>query len=205
MIALIEGNIVHKNESSAIVRCADIGYEIFIPQKKLSAIDADQKILFYIYHHITESSQLLFGFDSVEDRALFLQLISVSGVGPKTALQFFDLYHNREIIDIIIDEDLSAINKISGIGKKTAERIILELKDKLFKLYGTSEKPKNSKDSPDKATPKISYSEKEDIVSAFLGLGYQRKQLEQLINEHQEELSNFPKVEDSIKYLLGKL
>lgn len=203
MIALIEGKILYKNESSVIIRCDNLGYEVFIAKNKLATLESQQNYLFYIYHHITDSSQVLFGFESFEDRNLFLQLISVSGVGPKTALQFFDIYNSTEIIDLIINENLTAINKVNGIGKKTAERIILELQDKFLKIYGKVTPTK--KIGSEKNTPKISYSEREDIISAFLGLGYQRKQLEQLIDEHEQQLADFDKVEKSIKFLLSKL
>jgi len=204
MIAFLKGKIIFKSESSAILQCQDIGYDLFIPKNRLSSITTNTDYEFFIYHHITDSGQLLFGFDSPEERELFLLLISVSGVGPKTALQFFDSYDNQEIIEIITAENIAAINKISGIGKKTTERIILELKDKLIKKYGPISQSAKASDK-NRSLTKISYSDKEDIVSAFLGLGYQRKQLEELIIEYEKELSTHQKVEESIRFLLTKL
>lgn len=113
-----------------------MGYEVFCSSRTLSELNGThEKVKIYIYEHIKEDSHDLYGFYYIEDRELFRKLISVSGIGPKGGMQVFNTYSSQEVIEIILNQDSKALSKVSGIGPKTAQRIILELKDSIGKLF----------------------------------------------------------------------
>lgn len=204
MIAYIKGTTLTKSEETLIIENNGLGYEIFIPKSTLIKYSIGHETELFLYHHITDNGQTLFGFNNNNDRQLFLQLISVSGVGPKTALQFFDTYSSEEIVGHITSGNLVAISKINGIGKKSSERIVLELKEKLTKIYGPAKQTANNTSSITPLSSLLESAFKDDIINAFLSLGYNQRQVEELINKNMEHLSTQKSVEDSIKYLLTR-
>ncbi len=204
MIAYLKGTIISQNEESIIIENNGLGYDVFIPKSTLTNYPENCQAELFIYHHINDSGQTLFGFPTSEDRKLFLHLISVSGIGPKTALQFFDYYPSSEIVSHITSGNLAAISKISGIGKKSSERIILELKDKLTKLYGPTYQVDGGVSINCCSNNLLESAFKEDLIGAFIGLGYNKKQIEELIEQNSNHLSEHQSVEESIRFLLSK-
>ena len=201
MIAYLQGELKAILDNSLILELNGIGYELFIPKQWLAKYRSGNKAEFYIYQQIKEDSVTLFGFQHLAERNLFLHLISISGVGPKTAIQFFDTYSHDEIIRAITQKDHAAISRISGIGKKTSERIILELQDKFLKLYG------NNLAGSDKISKEslLESSFKEDLIEALITLGYPRRFAEELLIKHQVLLSQQDSVETALKSLLTRL
>ena len=132
MITFLQGILVDKIPTCAVINVGGVGYEVFIPMSsfdRLPAVEAEVKLL--TYHHVREDAQSLFGFYTEAERNLFDRLLSVSGIGPKLALAVLSGMSVREIKTAIVSGDIKRLSGISGIGKKTAERMIVDLKDKI--------------------------------------------------------------------------
>lgn len=131
MITFLQGILVEKTPASAVINVQGVGYEVFIPISSFDRLppeDAPVKIL--TYHQVREDAQILYGFMTEAERNMFVRLMDVSGIGPKLALTALSGLSVRDIKSAIVSGDSKRLSSISGIGKKTAERIIVELKDK---------------------------------------------------------------------------
>lgn len=136
MITYLKGTLEELNENSLVIEAYGVGYEVFCSGAAFGHMLQDKApIKVYIYEHIKEDGHDLYGFQNKEERELFKKLISVSGIGPKGGMQVLNTYTSQEVIEIILEQDSKALSKVSGIGPKTAQHIILELKDSIGKLY----------------------------------------------------------------------
>lgn len=133
MFAYIEGKLAHKEPAYVIIDINGVGYQIKISLNTYVAIKDLDKVKLQTYLHIKEDAHTLFGFTNIQEKEIFLSLISISGVGPGTALMITSSLTAAELRKAIVNEDVNTIQKIKGIGAKTAQRIIIELKDKLVK------------------------------------------------------------------------
>lgn len=132
MIGYIKGILREKDYDNITVETGGIGFQIFVTKScMMNMPDMDEEVKIYTYMHVREDEMTLYGFVSPEEKRLFLQLITVSGVGSKTAIQILSAERMSAIVNSIINEDTSVIAGCKGIGKKIAERIVLELKDKI--------------------------------------------------------------------------
>ena len=131
MIAHISGKIVEKFAGSVIVDVAGVGYEVIVPTNEFERAVLGDDIKFYTYHNITDRSQELFGFSSLAAKKLFELLITVQGIGPRSGIAIMSLGETEDVRNSIACEDAKFIQKASGVGKKSAERVILDLKDKV--------------------------------------------------------------------------
>lgn len=131
MIAHIIGKIAEKFGGAVIVDVSGVGYELNVAAGDYDAVTLDQQVKFYTYHHIREQSQELFGFSSLAGKKLFEMLITVQGVGPKAALAILSLDVAENVRNAIANADSIYLAKASGVGKKTAERIVVDLSDKV--------------------------------------------------------------------------
>lgn len=132
MISFIKGALVSTDEEGAVIEVNGIGYRVamsLISISKLGSIGSQVQVLTHMY--VREDAVVLYGFSDAEERALFERLITISGVGPKVALSALSRFEPQELIGAIVAQDVSAVQKIPGVGKKTASRIVLELKDVL--------------------------------------------------------------------------
>lgn len=134
MLAFIRGQIIAKRPGSVIVETNNLGYQIFIGEKNWESLQSEQAVELFIYHNVREDTEDLYGFNNLDELSLFELLISVSGVGPKSALSVLSLASAEQIKQAIILGDESLLTQVSGIGKKTAQRLILELKNKISGL-----------------------------------------------------------------------
>lgn len=135
MIGFIKGILKEKDFNNITVDCNGVGFQIFVTNSCMANLpDIDNEVQIYTYLHVREDEMSLYGFVSQEEKRLFLQLITVSGVGSKTAIQILSAERMSAIINSIINEDSSVIASCKGIGKKVAEKIIVELKDKIRPL-----------------------------------------------------------------------
>lgn len=180
----IKGTLISINPHKAVVDVGGIGYLLHIPLSAFSAMPPiDNEIIFYISSVIREDSHKNFGFLSVEERDLFEKISGISGVGPKTALALIGHLDTQALESAITTANSTILSKIPGIGKKTAERLIVELRDKVLK---------GLKKSPLKATPQKELSEDDqkmnDALSALMNLGYNSLQAQQAL---KKALSNF--------------
>lgn len=131
MISYVSGTIKITTERSVVLECSGIGYEIFCLPIILEKVKSGDELSLFTYMHVREDIMELYGFKDMEQRNFFQDLISVSGVGPKSAVTIMSLAPLQDLKKAIIHEDVSLLTKVSGIGTKTAERLILELKNKL--------------------------------------------------------------------------
>ncbi|HSB93553.1 MAG TPA: Holliday junction branch migration protein RuvA [Flavitalea sp.] len=195
MIAFLNGLFAHKTASSVIMDVNGVGYEVHISLNTFSDIQHLEKGLLYTYYHLREDALTLYGFSKEEEKNLFVNLISVSGVGAATARVMLSSMKPEEIIRAITTGNVRQLETIKGIGKKSAERIILELKDKLGKIsVGASQNNSVFK----------SNTLEQDALNALISLGISRSAAEQAV---QRVITAEPasRVEDIIKKALKTL
>lgn len=166
MIALLTGEIAQRHTEALVIDVAGVGYRVQIPLSTLYALPEQGKVQLHIHTHVKEDAISLFGFLSFEEKNFFALLISVSGVGPKLAINILSHMAAGELATALIEGDIARLTSIPGIGKKSAERLVLELQDKaaafaLGDLLDTSDKNKT-----------IPSTLREDTVSALVNLGY---------------------------------
>lgn len=191
MIAYLKGKVINKNDKSIILLVEGIGYEIFLPNKFLIKIKKEQDLDLYIYHKQKEDSQELYGFESLEEREFFVQLISVSGVGPKSALNVMSIASIQDLIEGIVSGDADIFKKVSGIGSKTAERILIELKGRFGSLLNINANNKNLKDDSNL-----------EIFEALNTLGFNDNEVREIYNKIPKDLKT---TSDKIKAALRLL
>ena len=192
MITQIKGRLIEKSPTELVVDCNGIGYSINITLNTFSKIGNDENIKLYTHLIVKEDSHTLFGFLSKSERSLFKLLISVSGVGASTARTMLSSMTTGEIISSINMEDVNSVQSIKGIGSKTAQRIILELKDKI-----------HSQEIDDSKIHLIT-KDADEAITALEVLGYSRKHTIKIINKIKAENPSIS-VESLIKKALNKL
>jgi Holliday junction DNA helicase RuvA len=183
MIAYLKGKIIAKPNNYLILETGGVGYQIFVGENLFSEIKLGEEKALYLHHRIREDASDLYGFLDLEDLNLFELLLSVSGVGPKSALAVLSLANSDDIKEAIIRGDASLLTKVSGIGKKTAERLVLELKNKVMRVSSGSTLVGSSSGSLG------------DELDALMSLGY-------AVNDAREALN---KVEASITSTSGRV
>ena len=193
MITQIQGKLVEKNPTQVVVDCNGIGYEINISLFTFSSLSSDENIKLFTHLQVREDAHILYGFFTVLERAVFRLLISVSGIGSSTARTMLSSLTPAEIQHAIGTEDVATIQGVKGIGLKTAQRLIIELKDKIKSLQGTDEIPVFK-----------SNTIKEETLSALEVLGYSRKASEKIVDKLIQGYPNIT-VEELIKSALNKL
>ncbi len=188
MIAYINGKIISKSSNSVIIENNGIGYEILIPLSTLYKLSDDNKnVSLYIYPLIKDDTLTLFGFYSLLEKRLFLMLISVSGIGPKLAVNILSGIGPEDLIKAIADKDVTRICKVPGIGKKMAQRIILELNDKSNKILNTE----INRDNWDEFIAR-------DALSALINLGYPENMAKKALKDAMSKIKVF-NLEDLIR------
>ena len=190
MTGRIQGILLQKNPPQLLVDCQGVGYEIDVPMSTFYNLPAvGEKVTLFTHLAIREDAHVLYGFGSLDERALFRQLIRISGVGARTALALLSGLSVNDMSQAVVLQDASRLTSIPGIGKKTAERLLLELKGKLESsaLSATSDNIRN-----DAMT---------DIQNALLALGYSEKETVLAIKQIPNDCS----VSDGIKMALKAL
>lgn len=194
MYSFISGKVVEKNPAYIVIDNQGIGYLINITLNTFTSISEQAEVRLYVHLAIREDAHVLYGFYTEEERSLFLQLITVSGVGCNTARLILSSLTVRETIDAISNNNIKAIQSVKGIGAKTAQRIIVDLHDKVAKLnVGEGEK-----------TPLGYNTTKEEALSALMVLGFNRTSIEKALDKLLTQMEN-PNVEQLIKEALRLL
>lgn len=198
MIAYVDGKLAYKDPTQAILDVNGIGYEIRISLATYSKLPADgEKAKLYTYQHIKEDGQTLYGFLDPNEKALFMQLISVSGIGPGTGIVMVSSMSVGEIRQAIVNEDVRSIQSIKGVGPKTAQRVVLELKDKLRKDELLA---KAGIDTVPLA--KAHNTNRSEALAALITLGFARAAGEKTLDQIQHKHGNDLSVEELIKFAL---
>ena len=193
MITQIKGKLVEKTPTHVVVDCHGIGYEINISLHTFSSLSSDENIQLFTHLQVREDAHILYGFFTVLERTVFRLLISVSGIGTSTARTMLSSLTPHEIQQAIGLDDFVTIQSVKGIGLKTAQRVIIELKDKIRTLQGTDEIPILK-----------SNTIKEETLSALEVLGYSRKSSEKVVDKLIQGNPD-SMVEELIKGALNKL
>jgi Holliday junction DNA helicase RuvA len=182
MIAHLSGTLLAKQATSVILDVGGVGYEVTIPLSTFYDLEeAGASVSLRIYTHVREDVLQLYGFKTARERELFLRLISVSGIGPKLGIAMIGIMNADEIIGAIRTNNLARLTSIPGVGKKTAERLVIELRDKITALSSPALEEEfaaqNGKDGALASEDAV----REDALSALLNLGYQKASAEKAI------------------------
>ena len=180
MIAYLAGKLLEKHANAAVVDVGGVGYDVSIPLAtfyELGEVGSD--VTLRIYTHVREDAIQLYGFKTVRERDLFLRLISVQGIGPKLGITMLSGMSADEIVAAIRTNNVLRIKSIPGVGQKTAERIVIELRDKVVELSAATD------ESVEAATPSDAVFD--DAVSALVNLGYQKAVAEKALKQAAQE------------------
>lgn len=176
MIVFLEGTLDQKEPTRVVILAGGVGYEVLIPLSSYDRLPAEgQRLRIHVYDCVREDDHLLFGFMTAEERRLFVLLLGVTGIGPKTALSALSGLATRDFKAAVLAGDVKRLSGIQGIGKKTAERIILDLKDKFT--------PAEAAEAAAAAPLDPSAVKARDAVLALVALGYKRGEAEALIRK----------------------
>jgi holliday junction DNA helicase RuvA len=202
MIALISGKIAYKGISHVIVDTQGVGYRIFIPLTTFYELPAaGQNVTLHVHTHVKQDAINLFGFYTLQEKELFQLMISVSGIGPKIAMNILSGISAQELLRAISRGDVGKLVSIPGVGKKMAERLILELKEKVIKKMLMEKMP--AADDQHKANEIII----EDVLSALVNLGYKsnaaKDALDKVLQSSEKELVMDQLLKKTLKILAG--
>lgn len=192
MIAHLVGTITEKFDTSIILDVGGVGYELAIPLPDAEKINLEDKVKFYTYHSIRENGEDLFGFSSLAAKKLFQLLISVNGVGPKAAMAILSLGTPEEVRNAIANTDAAFVAKATGVGKKSAERIIVDLRDKVGapSHYGATET---------KFTLSASVGPEDEALDALIALGFPLKEATAALAEIDPALPVEERIREALK------
>jgi len=193
MITHIQGRLVEKNPTDVVIECSGVGYLCHISLNTFSQIPDSENLRLYTHLQVKEDSHTLFGFVEKSEREIFRLLLSVSGIGASTARTMLSAMSPKQVREAIASEDVVKIQSIKGIGLKTAQRVIIDLKDKILKVYDM-----------DEVSISQNNTNKDEALSALDVLGFNRKQAERVIDK---VISGHPdaKLETIIKEALKNL
>ncbi len=197
MIAYLKGILTEKGTTHVVVEAGGVGYMAGVSSYTLSALPAEgAEVKLEIHHHRTEADERLYGFAETDEKRLFEKLITVKGVGPKVALGVLSGMSPGRVSDAIRARQIKTLSSAPGIGKKTAERIVLELSEKLPAMSTSGGEGRPAGGSPDLIS---------EAVSALEALGYKRGSAEQAVRDSATEAGKNPNVQDLIKAGLRRL
>ncbi|MEX1192528.1 MAG: Holliday junction branch migration protein RuvA [Brumimicrobium sp.] len=172
MITHLNGRLIEKTPTSIVVECSGIGYEVKVSLNTFAAIGSEEAIKIYTQFVVREDAQILYGFAEKEEREMFNFLVSVSGIGPSTAILMLSSLNPTEIAQAITTEDVQTIQSVKGIGAKTAQRVIIDLKDKMLKFDVQEDNFSSSNNT-------IRF----DALTALVSLGFDRKSADKALNK----------------------
>lgn len=194
MIAFLRGKLIHKDPTFVIIEVGGVGYHVHISLQTYSEIKDQENILLYTHLSIREDAHVLFGFSKEGEKKMFQLLISVNGVGPSTAIVMLSYMSIDELRSAIVHDDATTLQKIKGIGGKTAQRVIIELKDKL------------KKDSYEEIIPSATgvrhNTLRNEALSALITLGISRNVAEKSVDAVLKKSGNTVTLEDLVKQAL---
>lgn len=201
MIAYIKGIVTHRLVEAVYVNVHDVGYRVYVPSSVQSQLQVGEEICLYTYTNVREDAIQLYGFLTIEDYELFLMLISVSGVGPKLGLGILSAISPDQFVGLIISGDTKGLQKLPGIGKKSAERLVLELKDKIESLgiAGTFTPGGNISTL---VKPPVGVTE--EVIEALMALGYSAQEIQPVVQDVYDGTQEVPELLKQVLAALGK-
>jgi Holliday junction DNA helicase RuvA len=199
MIARLSGILIQKSVTHCVVDVHGTGYRIIVPLSTFYELPKeDQPVVLHVHTHVREDAISLYGFHTREEREVFQMMISVSGIGPKLAVNILSGIAAGELVRAVTEEDLKRLTGIPGVGKKTAERMILELKDKAAKL---------GRDDVTVCTVAVKTGDqvKEDALSALVNLGYKGSAVKDVVDRIMRKAPETPSLDQLLKQALRTL
>ncbi|MBX2847853.1 MAG: Holliday junction branch migration protein RuvA [Acidiferrobacterales bacterium] len=198
MIAWLQGVLLEKQAPLILLNVNGVGYELEAPLSAFYDLpNVGDITTLYVHMVVREDAQLLYAFADQQQRDVFRSLIKVNGVGPKVALAVLSTLSVQELMQCMADDDFNLLCKVPGIGKKTAQRLVVELKDRLEKNFG---------DSIVVASPgEASKSDRDDATAALESLGYKNKDASRVVRSLGSELSSEEMIREALKILSGKV
>lgn len=197
MITFLEGALVEKQPTRIVMQVSGVGYEVFIPlssYERLGALNETCRVL--TYHHVREDAHVLYGFVTAGERRLFELLLTISGIGPRIALSALSGMSVRELKAAVVENDVKRLHSISGIGRKTAERMIVELRDKLSE--GEALEAVAGADDPEPGDVRL-----RDAVMALIRLGYNQADARKMVRHVSADDNDPAGVEELVRKALG--
>lgn len=195
MISYLSGTLAHIENNSVTIDVGSIGYEVIVPTTVLEELpDIGEQIKIHTYLNIKEDEHTLYGFAHINEKKLFKLLLSVSGIGPKVAITILSSLSSEQFASAIIKNDLYVLNNIPGIGKKSAERMIIELKDKLSAF--------SQENSSEKSYIPIDEKIQKETIGALTSLGYNSREANKALQKIAKEITAESSIEDVIKLAL---
>lgn len=187
MIAHLSGNLLSKHTNTVILEVGGVGYEVTIPLSTFYDLgDVGTTVKLHIYTHVKEDALQLYGFKTLRERELLLKLIDVSGIGPTLAIKMIGVTSANEIIASIRTNNLARLTSIPGVGKKTSERLVIELRDKIAALSSPALEEEFAAQSG-AGSPASEDAVREDALSALVGLGYQKAAADKAVSSALQE------------------
>jgi len=192
MIAHLKGTLIHKSPNAVIVDAGGVGYAAAIPLSTFAKLsEVGDEVELHIHTHLTDSSLSLFGFATAAEKELFLKLVSISGIGPKLGLNILSGIGPADLEEAVRSNDVARLCLIPGIGRKTAQRVALELASKL--------------DKKEKAPGLRPTRETEDLLSALTNLGFRKKEVEAVVDDVIKTLTPAAGIEKLLRECLRRL
>jgi Holliday junction DNA helicase RuvA len=211
MIGQIRGILLEKQPPEVLIEAGGVGYEIHVPMTSFYQLpNVGQEACLCIHFVVREDAQLLFGFADKNERAVFRELIKASGVGPKLALTILSGMSAQQFMQCVSHEDVTGLTKLPGVGKKTAERLVIEMRDRLKKLANeqsfidvagdlSSDMPSN----PHESTFVMKSDAKDEALSALIALGYKAPQASKVINSvYVKDLSSEELIREALRAMV---
>lgn len=195
MYAYLKGLVVEMGEDFIVMDVNNVGYEVLMSAYSLFEVELDSELTCYTRLMVQEDAHALCGFTTKEERAVFDSLVMISGVGKKSALKILSSAPASLIVSMIISEDYAQLTKLPGIGKKTAERLVVELRDRFKKLYADLVQP----DRPVKEEAYFTTRD-EDVIMALTSLGFSKPEITRMMKGLDSSMT----VEEAISYALKK-
>lgn len=182
MIDFIDGEIVYLTSGAVVVKAGDIGYRIFCANPYAFGGEGE-RVRVFTYQHVREDLMALYGFKSKQERELFCQLLDVSGIGPKGALAIIGSGQPAEVVQAIYNEDIRYLTRLPGIGKKTAQRIILDLKDKLELDVWLNDVIDSDRPVETEVAVTVERGMASEAIEALIQLGYNEKEAKRAVTQ----------------------
>jgi Holliday junction DNA helicase RuvA len=209
VIGRLSGTLVEKFPPEILIECAGVGYEVTMPMTSIYALpELHEQATIYTHFVVREDAQLLYGFANTTERKLFRLLIKVNGVGPKLALAVLSAMSADQFVSCVAHDDVSGIVKIPGVGKKTAERLLIEMRDRLKDWQITSLTPATDA-MPVQLTTENTFvndpfrNNKGDATNALISLGYKQVQADKAVKQvYTEGMSSENIIRHALKYML---
>lgn len=198
MISFVEGRLEEKTPARVVVSAAGVGYEIFMPLSSYDQLpNPGDNVRILTHFHVREDAQVLYGFMSEAERSLFVRLLGVGGIGPKLALSALSGMQVRDFVAAVVNGDVKMLSSISGIGKKVAERLVVELRDKISKAEGLEAVSGEAQTVTEDTLT-------QDAASALMALGYKQADALKMAAAARQKAPKDAAVEDLIRVALTR-